>query len=486
MAVLAQTPARLEHARALTRPRRGHEVARGAAHRARRGRPPRRHRPGRAGAARADRHRRQAAPARPHRRRRAHRRPAARRPPRRGRAGQPGDRRAAVPHREDRRGPPGPGVPQARNFVEDAAFRGPRRVAWRNGAALVGPACARTALAGGVRAAARGPRVPRRRRAARRRRPGDADPGLPGRRQLLDRHGRLAEAHGPPPARQRHPLQRRLLEPRSCTSSSAGWSRSPPTAPRRSSATAAAATSPRRSRTAAPTSCRRSSRWARGWTRRSPSPSPPPAPSPPCASCPPGASRPAASPRAAGATSPCTTGPQFPEHDPAHLDLLARRRRRPVGLLRRAVRALRRGQRQPHRAGLQPQGLPRRGGRPRGIRSRPMSVLDRFRLDGKVAVVTGASSGLGVAFALGLAEAGADVAICARRVERLEETADPRARARPPLPGRAGRRLRPGRLHARRRADGRGARPRRHPRQQRRQGHRRTRPRARRPSSSAR
>jgi NAD(P)-dependent dehydrogenase (short-subunit alcohol dehydrogenase family) len=52
-----------------------------------------------------------------------------------------------------------------------------------------------------------------------------------------------------------------------------------------------------------------------------------------------------------------------------------------------------------------------------------MTVLDRFRLDGKVAVVTGASSGLGVAFALGLAEAGADIAICARRVERLEETA---------------------------------------------------------------
>jgi NAD(P)-dependent dehydrogenase (short-subunit alcohol dehydrogenase family) len=36
--------------------------------------------------------------------------------------------------------------------------------------------------------------------------------------------------------------------------------------------------------------------------------------------------------------------------------------------------------------------------------------------------VTGASSGLGVAFAEGLAEAGADVAICARRVERLEDT----------------------------------------------------------------
>jgi NAD(P)-dependent dehydrogenase (short-subunit alcohol dehydrogenase family) len=49
-----------------------------------------------------------------------------------------------------------------------------------------------------------------------------------------------------------------------------------------------------------------------------------------------------------------------------------------------------------------------------------MSVLDRFRLDGKVAVVTGASSGLGTAFAKGLAEAGADIAICARRTDRLK------------------------------------------------------------------
>jgi NAD(P)-dependent dehydrogenase (short-subunit alcohol dehydrogenase family) len=49
-------------------------------------------------------------------------------------------------------------------------------------------------------------------------------------------------------------------------------------------------------------------------------------------------------------------------------------------------------------------------------------MLDRFRLDGKVAIVTGASSGLGVAFARGLAEAGADIVIGARREDRLEET----------------------------------------------------------------
>ncbi|GAB2767249.1 glucose 1-dehydrogenase [Nocardioides salsibiostraticola] len=46
-----------------------------------------------------------------------------------------------------------------------------------------------------------------------------------------------------------------------------------------------------------------------------------------------------------------------------------------------------------------------------------------FRLDGKVAIVTGASSGLGVAFAQGLAEAGADVALGARRIDRLADTA---------------------------------------------------------------
>jgi NAD(P)-dependent dehydrogenase (short-subunit alcohol dehydrogenase family) len=51
-----------------------------------------------------------------------------------------------------------------------------------------------------------------------------------------------------------------------------------------------------------------------------------------------------------------------------------------------------------------------------------MAVLDRFRLEGKVAVVTGASSGLGVSFALAIAEAGADVAIGARRADRLERT----------------------------------------------------------------
>jgi len=52
-----------------------------------------------------------------------------------------------------------------------------------------------------------------------------------------------------------------------------------------------------------------------------------------------------------------------------------------------------------------------------------VSVLDLFRLDGKVVIVTGASSGLGVSFAQGLAEAGADVVLGARRVEKMTGTA---------------------------------------------------------------
>lgn len=47
-----------------------------------------------------------------------------------------------------------------------------------------------------------------------------------------------------------------------------------------------------------------------------------------------------------------------------------------------------------------------------------------FKLTGKVAIVTGASSGLGVAFAQGLATAGASLGIGARREDRLADTRD--------------------------------------------------------------
>jgi NAD(P)-dependent dehydrogenase (short-subunit alcohol dehydrogenase family) len=53
-----------------------------------------------------------------------------------------------------------------------------------------------------------------------------------------------------------------------------------------------------------------------------------------------------------------------------------------------------------------------------------VSVSSLFSLEGRVALVTGASSGLGVTFARALADAGADVVLAARRVDRLEEVAE--------------------------------------------------------------
>ena len=46
-----------------------------------------------------------------------------------------------------------------------------------------------------------------------------------------------------------------------------------------------------------------------------------------------------------------------------------------------------------------------------------------FDLSGKVAVVSGASSGLGIQLATAFARQGADLVIMARRIERLEDLA---------------------------------------------------------------
>lgn len=59
------------------------------------------------------------------------------------------------------------------------------------------------------------------------------------------------------------------------------------------------------------------------------------------------------------------------------------------------------------------------------------NILDRFRLDDQVAIVTGSGRGIGAGTALAYADAGADVVVSARTVAQLEETAEKvRARGR--------------------------------------------------------
>src|SRR5689334_21734516 len=66
----------------------------------------------------------------------------------------------------------------------------------------------------------------------------------------------------------------------------------------------------------------------------------------------------------------------------------------------------------------------RRGLSPEEQRTMPHpNVLDHFRLDGRRALITGGSKGLGRVMATALAQAGADVAVCSRHVPECEHAA---------------------------------------------------------------
>jgi NAD(P)-dependent dehydrogenase (short-subunit alcohol dehydrogenase family) len=57
------------------------------------------------------------------------------------------------------------------------------------------------------------------------------------------------------------------------------------------------------------------------------------------------------------------------------------------------------------------------------------NVLDRFKVEGRVALITGGARGLGEVMALALAQAGADIALAGRQLAACETTADAIAKA---------------------------------------------------------